>query len=52
MKNKNPTNKKELEKEESIQHEKFDSVTNSVSVENQNQYHNTRKVSLGPNTKR
>jgi len=30
----------------------FNSITNSVSVENQNQHHNAKKASLGPNTKR
>ena len=39
-------------KEESNEQALFNSVTNSVSVENQNQNHNTKKQSLGPNTKR
>lgn len=52
MEIKNPANKKSMKEQERIQHEKFDSVTNSVKVENQNQYHNSKKVALGPNTDR
>ncbi len=48
----NPANKESMEQEESRQKAKFNSVTNSVSVENQNQNHNSKKVALGPNTKR
>lgn len=31
--------------------EEFNSITNSLKVENQNQNHNAKKESLGPNTK-
>lgn len=31
---------------------KFNSITNSLKVENQNQGHNSKKEALGPNTKR
>lgn len=52
MSKKNPANKKSMLEEEAAEHAKFDSVTNSTKVENQNQQHNTKKVALGPNTKR
>ncbi len=39
-------------KEQKRQHEKFNSVTNSNKVENQNQTHNVKKEGLGKNTKR
>ncbi|HEX3038264.1 MAG TPA: hypothetical protein VHO94_04635 [Oscillospiraceae bacterium] len=45
--------KKEIQgDEETRQQALFNSVTNSVSPENQNQNHNTKKQALGPNTKR
>lgn len=51
---KNNTNKKnkQFEKIETENKNMFNSITNSVSVENQNQHHNVKKASLGPNTKR
>lgn len=54
MAKKNNTNKKnkQFEKIETENKNMFNSITNSVSVENQNQHHNARKASLGPNTKR
>ncbi len=48
----NPANKQSTQEEESVEHGKFNSITNSRKVENQNQEHNTKKVALGPNTKR
>ena len=48
----NPANKQSMQEEESFEHGKFNSVTSSKKVENQNQEHNTKKVALGPNTKR
>ena len=45
--------KKEIQgDEETRQQVLFNSVTNSLSPENQNQNHNTKKQALGPNTKR
>ncbi|WP_185748191.1 hypothetical protein [Metaclostridioides mangenotii] len=49
--NKNKQNKK-FEKIDTENKSMFNSITNSVSVENQNQHHNAKKASLGPNTKR
>lgn len=51
MAKKNQENKQN-NKEEYNQQALLNNVTNSVSVENQNQSHNTKKQSLGPNTKR
>lgn len=48
----NPANKQSEQEEESVEHGKFNSITNSKKSENQNQEHNTKKVALGPNTKR
>jgi hypothetical protein len=54
VKNNPSSAKKEIQsdKEEMRQQALFNSVTNSLSAENQNQNHNTKKQALGPNTKR
>ncbi len=52
MEIKNPANKKSMKEQEKIQLEKFNSITESTKVENQNQHHNVKKVALGPNTDR
>lgn len=42
-------NKKELEKQnEKASKEKFNSITQSVKPENQNQTHNVRREGIGP----
>ncbi|HEX2986249.1 MAG TPA: hypothetical protein VHO71_05470 [Caproiciproducens sp.] len=48
----NPADKESMEVEEKKQKDKFNTVTESVKPENQNQYHNVKKVALGPNTDR
>ncbi len=50
--NNSPQQDKIDSKEERNQQALFNSITNSLSVENQNQNHNTKKQALGPNTKR
>lgn len=45
-------NKENMREEHQNQKEQFNNVTNSVSVENQNQTYNIRKEALGPNGKR
>lgn len=41
-----------MKKAEQEENNKFNSVTNSTKVRNQNQTHNSKKEGLGPNTKR
>ena len=40
--------KKEMEKQRKKSNEKFDSITQKVKVENQNQTHNTRMEGIAP----
>lgn len=40
--------KKELEKQRKKSNEKFNSATNKVKVENQNQTHNVREEGIAP----
>lgn len=47
-----PANRENRKAEEIRQKAKFDSITNSVKPENQNQQHNVKKVAQGPNTDR
>ena len=44
--------KAKKDKTETAQQSKFNGVSNSTEVENQNQGHNSKKGALGPNTKR
>ena len=41
-------NKKEMEQQRKKSNEKFNSVTQKVNVENQNQTHNTRLEGIAP----
>lgn len=46
-------NKDKLEKlQQKKSNEIFNSITQKVKVENQNQTHNSRREGMGPNTKR
>lgn len=44
-------NKQELLNQKKLS-ERFNSITNKVKVENQNQTHNSRREGMGQNTKR
>lgn len=44
--------KQREERQQKKENEKFNSITNKVKVENQNQTHNSRREGMGPNTKR
>lgn len=48
----NMNEKQRTNREQKIENEKFNSITNKVKVENQNQTHNSRREGMGPNTKR
>ncbi|HHV31773.1 hypothetical protein [Caproiciproducens sp. LBM24188] len=48
----NAVNRETNKAEEIRQKAMFNAVTKSVKPENQNQEHNTKKVSYGPNTQR
>jgi hypothetical protein len=49
---KNNLSDKEKLEQEYREKEKYNSITNAMHVENQNQTHNAKKEGLGPNTKR
>ncbi len=50
---KNRKTRKETEINQQLENQnEFNSVTNSVKPENQNQEHNAKKQALGPNTRR
>lgn len=44
--------KEKFERIDNENKEMFNSITNSVEVENQNQGHNVKKAALGPNTRK
>lgn len=48
----NPVNRESKKAEEIRQKVLFNTITNSVKPENQNQKHNVKKVAQGPNTDR
>lgn len=45
--NNNMNKKDTMKMEEKIENEKFNSITNKVKVENQNQTHNVREEGMG-----
>lgn len=47
----NKETKQQMEKERQKEDNKFNSITHSLHVENQNQTHNIKKQALGINTK-
>ena len=51
MEDKNKETKQRMEEQRLEEDNKFNSVTRSLKVENQNQNHNIKKQALGINTK-